>query len=185
MGNLASCAQIYPIYTYSPSIDIKNIIVKGNNPNNKYYTNNYLREWITRHKIDINHHNWLPIGVNYTSIIETTNNGVIWQAYDIMPFFKTTNLPINAHLCHRHIINENCYILLSENQQELFGLIESKKTDSLNKFINNSIDNIDNTDELIWDDHNENLVDEKHRKYINELVEDIDDLISSQYDVLN
>jgi hypothetical protein len=166
MGNIALYPQIYPIYNHT-----KNIIVKGDNPKSKYYANNYLRELIAIDKIDMNYHNWLPIGTNYTSIVKTTNNGVVCEVYEIKPFFIKTNLSIKAHLCNHHIIHNNCYILLSETQQELFGLIESKSEDK-------------NTNELSWDNETENMSDENRQQYINELVEDIDNLISSEYEVL-
>jgi hypothetical protein len=173
MGNITS-------YYNNQIVNTKNIIVTDNK-NNKYYTNNYLREWIAKYRIDMSYHNWLPIGVNYTSIVRTINSGFVCEVYEIKPFFMKTNLSINTHLCNHYFINNNCYILLNKTQQELFGLIDLESDKNTNIKNNSSDDK--HVDDLSWDNQNEKISKINHQQYINKLVEDIDNLISSQYEI--
>lgn len=115
MGNILTINQPNP----SP---IKNYIRKGEYPGSKYYRNNYLREWVAEHRIDVNYHKWLPLGVNYSTLYKTTNDGIVCEVYHVRSYFSKTQLTLQNHLSNVQILNDNCYILLSQKQQELLNL---------------------------------------------------------------
>ena len=115
MGNIITISQPKPM-------PIKNYIKKGEYPNSKYFSNNFLREWIAEKRIDVNYHKWLPLGVNYSTLYKTTNEGIICEVYEVRSYFSKTQLTLQNHVSNVQILNENCYILLSEKQQILLNL---------------------------------------------------------------
>lgn len=117
MGNILTNNQ-------SNTSPIRNYIKKGEYPGCKYYRNNFLREWVAEHQIDVNYHKWLPLGVNYSTLYKTTNEGIICEVYQVRSYFSKTQLTLQNHLSNVQILNENCYILLSPKQQELLNLVD-------------------------------------------------------------
>lgn len=127
MGNILTINQ-------SNQIPIHNYIKKGSYPGSAYYKNNFLREWIAENNIDVNIHRWLPLGVNYSTLYRTTNNGIICEVYQVRSYFSKTQLTIQNHLANVQILNDNCYVLLSSKQQKLLQLdsyVEEEPMDKL------------------------------------------------------
>lgn len=113
----------------------KDFIVKDSNMNSKFYTNNYLREWVVENGINISLHKWLPLGTNYDFSYVITNNGIIGEVYNVRTYFYRSNLPIDIHLINITKFSHNCYILLTQKQQQLLGLIQKEEKEEYQKII--------------------------------------------------
>ena len=83
------------------------------------YSNNYLREWVVENGIDISIHKWLPLGVNYDVNYMLTSMGILCEVYNVRAYFCRTNLSIETHLKDVTKFSHNCYVLLTEKQQQL------------------------------------------------------------------
>lgn len=119
MGNF-----INNLYNSDKIISDYQFIIQNNHPKSLYYQNTYLREWIKKHKIYMNYHQWTPLGTNYTVNYYYYNTKFIGDVSTILSCFIKTNLSIQYHLEFINFIDENCYILLSHKQQQLLKLNE-------------------------------------------------------------
>jgi hypothetical protein len=161
MGNIITSNQ----YNRIPKL---NYIKKDDHPNSIYYSNNFIREWIAENKIDVSYHKWLPLGVNYTTLYTISNNTIMCEVCDVRSYFSKTKLTMQIHLSNINILDNNCYILLSQKQERMLGLTSNapKNEESINSEICEQITQ-DETEESINSEICEQITQDETEESIN------------------